>query len=468
MALFEDDEVVPPPPPPPPVKVLIEPPEFKSVTIDTKYTPSSSLLTWVEGSNWTADYYQQILDSSSEPTPQALDRDAKYQQYRLIKKLDLKVTNALSFSQDTTVRTMAVNGSGITYPFIVPNVGDMFVANIGDGRIGVFTITQATRATILKDSVYNVDWTMVSELNAERMKDFELKTIETYYYSKSSLANGCGPFLTTPEYKRNKSYAEIYGEICKRYITDFYSNEKSVFLVPDQVQTAYDHFLTKAFMTMVDSWELQHLRKVRLLNVTAATVMSQPTMWDAILRQDPSRLYGSTQKTHLVSTRSFRGQPTLQAMGYTGIARVVYPMDAPTDVDAQYSHDAEREVIGLPFREGRPRRPLPGPHKTQAERDLPFFRAIPEELTAEFSPWEIPPTIHPVVCDEFYVFSQAFYFDDVANQSKLEMLALQLIKGESLDYNQFDAVLASIYDWDNLERFYYHPIVIALLKYAMR
>jgi hypothetical protein len=468
MAIFEEVDELEPTLPSDPIKVKIEPPEFDGVTIDTQYTPSSSLLTWVAGSNWQADYYSQVLGSDSEPMPQALDKPAIYQQYRLIKNLALKVTQPLSFTQDPTTLTMTVSGSGITYPFVVPNLGDMFIANIGDGRRGIFTITRAQRATILRDSVYNVDWIMVSEVTTARMQDLEEKTIETLHYSPSSLISGCGPFITTTEVVRTESYADYHGELIKRYLTDFFSHEHSTLLVPDQLMKTYDHFVTRAFLMMVDSSEDNRVRRVRELNVMAAPVMKQPTLWDALLRQDPARLYGSTQKADLVSTREFRGQATLQAIGYTGISRLVYPIDAPTDVDSQYDASPGYRPAGIALREGRPRRPVDGPYLTQAERDAPYFKAIPADIADNFQPWEIPPTIHPVVKDDYYVFSEAFYLEQLAGQSKLEMLTWQVIRGEPLNYEQFDALLATVYEWDNLERYYYHPVVIALLKLAMR
>jgi len=42
-----------------------------------------------------------------------------------------------------------------------------------------------------------------------------------------------------------------------------------------------------------------------------------------------------------------------------------------------------------------------------------------------------------------------------------------MIRREEIDKKQFDAMLENIRYWDNLERYYYYPVVIALLKYAM-
>lgn len=466
--LFEEIEELPAPPEPEKLHVHIEPKAYRGITIDTEYVPSSALLVWAEGSNWSADYYMQILGADTEPTPQDLARQPIYQQYRLLKKIFLKVTSALSFSQDPQTRTMTASGSGFTYPFMVPTEGDMFIADIGDGRAGVFTITQASRATILRDSVYNVEWTMVSELTDERVADFAAKTIETFYYSQTSLLKGCGPFVTSQEVQQVVDYTKTYSELIKRYLTDFFSIEHSTLLVPDQLVKTYDHFVTKAIHQLFELKDDVRVRKVKELNCQGENVMAQPTIWDAILRRDAARLYGSTQKADLVSTAYFRGRPTLQAMGYTGISRIVYPMDAPTDVDSQYDRENVHLPVGIPYRDGLPRRPLPGPFKTQAERDLPCFQRLPGDVSEVLPAWMIPEDIKPVTVDGYYVFSEAFYTSDRSRMSKLELLTTSLILKEALDYQQLNKLLAGVYDWDNLERYYYHPIVIAILKSVLR
>lgn len=461
MALF-DDKKPDTPSTPETVTPRLETPTFDGITVDTEYTPSSALLTWVEGSNWTVDYFSQVLGSDSEPTPQNINRDPIYQQYKRIRGMDLKVTAPLTFSQDAQLRQMEVRGSGITYPFVVPNKGDMFVADVGDGRVGVFTITEALRSTILRDSVYTVEYIMVAELDRARLDDLERKTIETYHYSQDSLIRGCGPFVTEQEKTRKQRYSELRQELVSRYFTDFLSQEHSTLLVPDQLRKTYDHFVVKVIHALIGSQEDMRVRRVREMNVTAEPVMSQPTVWDALMRLDDTRLYGCTQTATCLSTNYFKGRPTLQALGYTGISRVVFPQEASTAVDAHYDGEDAHVHEGIPFREGRPRRPLPGPYQDQATRNPIYFQS--SSLKQDIEPWQLPADIHPIVADEYYVFSQAFYRDIKDHQSKLEQLTLQAMRGESLNLDQLDHVIERAREWDNLERFYYYPVLFVLLK----
>lgn len=466
MALFNENESTEDTTPQETVSPRVEPEVFRGITIDTQYTPASSLLRWVEGSNWTVDYFSQYLGADNEPTPQSLERSAIYQQYKRIKGMELKVTTPIAFQQDQTLKTMEVTGAATTYPFLIPNKGDMFVADIGDGRIGAFTVTQASRSTILRDSVYTIEYVLVEELTRERMDDLEEKTVRTYHFSADSLIRGCGPFVTETEKVRAARYTELFQELLPRYLTDFFSREHSTLLVPDQPLKTYDAFLVRAVLLTTNSQLDNRLRRIREMNVGVDPVMRQPTWWDALVRMDDSYLYGVTQQILVRNTSTFRGRPTMQAIGYTGIHRLIYPVDAPTDVDTFYDGDSHAYSGGSVLQEGRPRRPLPGQPQDQATRNPRYFQTTPVE--DDTPPWEGPADIHPVTRDDYYVMSEAFYTNDKAEQSKLEMLVMQMLTGEALNFDQLDSLLESARDWDNLERFYYHPILFVLLKHAAR
>ena len=445
-----------------PIKIECE--TFDGITVDTTYTPTSALQTFIEGSNWSVDYYSQVLGSDNEPTAQDLDRKAVYQQYRKIQGMDLKVSAPLTFDQEQTSTYMNATGSAYTFPFLTPNKGDMFVADVGDGRAGVFALTSVKRMTILKDSVYEISYQMVSYLTQERLEDLETKTIESLIYSRKSLFEGCGPFVTAEDQSRAQIYGELLQELIRRYLTDFLSQEHSCLLVPDQIGKTYDHFTTRFILQFLNTTDDARVRKIRERNITAEPVMQQPTLWDAVLYLDINRLYGCTQQVILATTQRFTGHPLLQALGYSGIPWVVFPLDAPTDVDSQYDLENLRHLVGIEFHAGELRRPAVY-YRSQEERRPPYFQATPPGDSTQ--PWELPPDIHPVVKDDFYVLSEAFYHDTL-EQSKLELLLRQCLQREALNLAQFDQMLGSVRKWDNLERYFYYPLVFVLLRYAMR
>lgn len=439
------------------VKNKIEPDIFKGITIDTEYVPRSSLLQWIEGSLYTVDYYSQYLAEHNEPTPLSLNKSPVYQQYRLIKGMDLKLTSPLAPSFDPQTRIPTVIASGVTYPFLVPQPGDMFVGDIGDGRIGLFTISEANRTTIRHDSTYTIEIVLVNELDEEHLNDLKRKTIDTFQFSRESLISGCGPFVNETQYERRGDYLKLREELISRYLGDFYSRQHTTLLVPDQLLTTYDHFVTKVVRQLVNPEQHAVMRKVRELPVHVEQVMKNPTLWDAIIRHEPNRLIQMIQRANLVSTQVFHNRPVMQSINYTGIKRIVFPMEPPSDVDAQYKGYTERDMSGLRMEEGKPRYRPAGPHVPQADRDLHWFKPIDEnsETLAERLP-----AIHPVVHDDYYVLSQSFYDTNrESSQSCLELIMKQVMNAQPVSTPHLEIVLKDIWEWDNLERFYYYPLV---------
>lgn len=463
MALFEEVSSTPVAPAVSPVKVLAQPETYKGIAIDTKYVPKSSMLMWINGSNWRVTYFSQVLDESQEPTALAIQRAPAYQQYRKIVGMDLKVSNTLDISQDDRIRTFSVTGSGHAYPFLTPNKGDMFIGNIGDGKLGLFTITTARRETFLRDSTYAIEWKMVSNLTEAQAANLELKSILTYYYNSGSLLAGCGPFVTEQAAEDDSVNRKTLKDLVNRYFNDFYSNDFGTFIVPDQLVIVYDHWVAKFMSRIVGVSEFPRLKNVRLLNVMSEPVMGRDTIWDAVIARDPTRMCYSTQRVQLVSTKISRWRPELQAIGYTGIPRFVYPMEVPYDVDSAYGGKNLFTYEGLPYQQGQPRRPTVR-FMPQFERNLEWF-LTPTDPAVE--PWAKPPILNSVAIDQFYVLSESFYAES-STQSRLELLVRQHINREPINMDSLRSVIKSCLDWDNLERFYYHPLLIALIKSTLR
>lgn len=462
MALFEETAPEPTRETTNPVKVKHAPDVYKGIAIDTKYVPKSNLLNWINGSNWRVVYYSQILDVSQEPTPLALAREPAYQQYRKIVDMDIKVSQSLDISQDERIRTFSVTGSGHTYPFLTPNQGDMFIANIGDGTLGLFTITSTRRETFLRDSVYAVEWKMVSHLTEEQSTNLDLKSEITYHYSSASLLGGCGPFVTEAEAEDSKSFSYYHDELIRRFLNDFFSPEHGTFLVPDQELKTYDHWVTRYMQSIISIASNRLMQRVKVLNVMSEPIMKRDTIWDAIICRDANRLCYGTIKAGLASTRISRWRPELQAIGYTGIGSFLYPADPPYDVDSKYDSEDVITPFVMPLREGRSRKPLLR-YQSQKERDLKWFQFDPKA-----EGFNKLPIIHPVTIDEYYVLSENFYMDVGYKQSRLEQLLKQYLDKADIDRECLKSVLECCLEWDNLERYYYFPILIALIRTTLK
>lgn len=462
-----DDGSEPEKPVEPPVRIECDP--YDGVTVDTRTNDVSALMTLAEGSTWTLErYYQQILGGDNEPTPQSLDVDAPWQQYREILNMDIKVTSELSYDQETVVGTFDVSGAGVTFPFLVPNKGDMFVARTTDGRQVLFTLSRAKRNTILKGSAYQIEYKGVAYWTPERAADFKRKTLITLVYNQQGLFNGCGPLLTESATADLAYYKEQMAELLDNYLTDFFSPARSTLLVPDQDRVkqyrhvaydTYDHFLTRYMLQLFNAIDDPRLRKVRLQNVEAEPIMKSRTVWDALIMRRKGYIRTGVRTAYLISTGYFRGRPELQALGYTGIGFVVCPLDPATDVDARYMQSDLIVKPGSILQPGLVRRRDWDHLTTPPFAEQPWYQG-----TLDGNGLTVNPLLKPVTVVGHYVFSQSFYDGDTTTMSQLEQLLTAAINKESMNHVQLKSLLASAMEWTNLERYYYHPALFYLIK----
>ena len=176
---------------------------YKGIIVDNKREPVNALLSYVSGFPWTVNYYSQVQTLHTDIRALDVGQQSVYQQYSLIKGMDLRVTSPIKPSQDSETALLTVTGDAIVYPFLVPNVDDVFIANIGDNLDGLFRITNVTRNSSNLDSVHTIDYELIEHINSldnQRYRDLEAKVTKVFHFDKNRLMEGLNPNLDTEEY----------------------------------------------------------------------------------------------------------------------------------------------------------------------------------------------------------------------------------------------------------------------------
>lgn len=410
----------------------------------------------MEGSRWLTTYYQQVLDRDSELTAQSLHKSAPYQQYIKISDLELKVNSELSQTQTQESGEFEIQGSATMYPPVIPNVGDMFLADIGDGRAGVFAIVTSERRTILKQACFQVEYRLVDYDTETRLADLEAKTIQSTHFVKSFLEYGENPVIIESDYQTHRSLNELYSELISQYLGDFYSRRFETILVPDQPRITYDAFVVKTILAILDTTDHRMVQKIKNLNVNGLPEMDSPTIWDCLLELSDDMLPLVVRRVGLQTSKAFGTFPYYEGVYFSGIQDVVFPDEPRSDVDAPYE-DCPSPKLLQPLIAGNPRHPLvPG--------------VIPPEYVkdAEATGIHRLPDIHPVIRGNHYVFSQHFYNGIFDTTSKLEMLVMDALARRPVDLNVLAHLAQTAKDWASVERFYYVPALMILLKTNLR
>ncbi len=442
-------------PPEPQLSALrITDPQYQGIVIDTRYIPATDLLTHIEGSSWTVDYYSQVLDRDNGVEGQSLNTPAQMQQYRRVKSLELKVSQGLVPSQDPSTKKMSYSGAAGMYPVLIPNKGDMFIAETDDGRFAIFMVDDSERKSMYKDAVFTITYQMQDYAIPQRMLDLESKVVASYEYVKDYLQAGQNPLVEASEWQNIARLHNRSESILEAYTKQFFSREFNTFIVPGQPYPTYDAWLVKALAAMFESNDTPELLNMRLLNIDDNASMACTQLWDVLLQKDPALLKFVNRRAGLVWVNRFTRNPMLNGIRWSGINQVVFPMDVELTVDQELGGFGmepitDSQLIDVPSRRGRledmlTKVNLPG---------LPYARA---------------PMIHNVLHDDYYVFSEAFYHGDTGKQSQLELLVGDYLHDRAIHHETLLAFCDTWHAWPRLAMFYYTPIVLLLIRAAIR
>jgi hypothetical protein len=432
-------------------KIRITDPKYKGIAIDTRYIPTTDLLTHIEGSSWTVDYYSQILDQDNGISGQAVNKPAQLQQYRRIRRMELKVTQSLTASQDAASKKMSYKGSANVYPVLIPNQGDMFIAQVDDGRMGIFTITSSERKSFYKDSVFAIEYEMVDYAEPERLLDLETKSVQTLEFVRDYLQAGQNPLVEKDEWQQISKLHSRYESMLSTYTKQFMSKEFMTIIAPGQPYPTYDAWLVRALTEMFESTDTPELLRMRQLDCDDDPSMACTQLWNVLLHKDPQLLKFANKRAGLVWVNRFTRNPMLNGIRWSGINLVVYPSNVELTVD--------QALNGIT------------PITEASLQPVPSRNGSLEDLIANSSlqglPYTSAPLINPVLIDDYYVLSQAFY-ENTTGQSKLELAVRDYLEDRAINKDLLLAFCDTYHGWGGLERFYYTPIVLMLIRAAIR
>lgn len=445
-------------------RVVASPPKFQSATVDTSLINYDQLTTHIAGQAWYVDYLAVVRGKDDDNRSFEEDLHAVYQQYKLIKGFELKVTSPLTSEQDSTTKDITLRGTANVYGVLIPNEGDVFFADIGDGREGLLNVTSSKRLSHYNSTVHEIEYSVLRYSDDELRSKFmdKGKVVEVLTFHKDFLEIGSNPLLNEEHTALVNNMSEHYGRLVDLYFHDFFSRNLKTLIVPNQRNVTYDPFIVRYIKNILTSDDHPLFRHITEFNVHGDQTMYEFTIWYCLEKMDHAMLSMSVHQAGLVDVnRFFNGRPTLNSVYYTGVKCVVYPDIAPTNVDAGYGglFDPSLEAIvrgSARFRE------LDRLFKPTLEMDR--VREIYEDISPALTR-----QINRVTKDDYYVFTEDFYKHTSDKQlSKLEAVALAVMKGEAIDIRILDELCTAAPKWDNVERFYYIPILLHMLKVYKR
>lgn len=437
------------------------PVELKTAVVQTRFEPLQSLITQIGGSIFVTNYYSQLLGANDQPMPLQLEKEAAYQQYDLIRQLEMRLQGDFSYSQNEDNKGQTVTGEAIMYPGVVPNDGDMFIADAGQGRSGLFVVNTSVKLSYYKQTCYRVQFTLVLFIDEDPRyaRNLEEKTVRVKHFVADFMRQGKNPIVIDDVFAAYRDLHRVQETMISEYLRLFFSEVCQTLLIPGQSVVSYDPFLVSAVLSLLETTQSPLLRKVSAHNTDAQYVFRATTIWDAILQVEPSHVHLAVHQMGLVPRSAVRTRAHFGGVYWAKIEQIMYPVDAREDADI------DTQVIDLHAPEMLRHGPAP-------IRD--FQRLIPtKDLTsvAVVEEGQEPPkvpNIHNVADDDYYVFSKAFYHQDAPNMSRLEKLVWSVLNQEEIDVTLLAELVKQSKMWDKLERFYFIPVLVALCTIALR
>jgi len=440
----------------------------KSILVDTRFEPKTDLLQYIEGKPWTVDYFQAVVAEDDEVSYQQTGVGAPFQQYRCIHQYRLMVTAALnsSVSQSEQAKSMTIEGSANLFPGLIPNVGDSFIGDIGDGRLGLFRVTASTRKMYLRESCYEISYVLVGFADKEDrfIEDLKAKVIQDFWWHQSYMHFGSDPKLTNTQYKNVVDIDRLYYELLNQYLVEFFSNERQTFLVPGQDKETYDPFMTKFFLKLASSETHPYIGRIKTPTVDQHLVTRYPTVLDALLDRSLHSFKYNIHKARLVPTKYFRHEPLLSGVYYSGVEDLVFPfqMDHVTNNLHAGKHDfMDKVLIKEAAMDIKDLDRLLG----QMNLDGLYWKHVQEHLAA--LGLDKLKDIVPVTIDDYYIFSAPMYLQQLPT-SKLEALTLSLLKKDHIETDVLHYLMQVAQGWFPLERYYYTPVLLILARSVLR
>lgn len=408
-------------------KPVITDKDYKHSLVSTKRQPLASLLTHVEGTALTVHYYSQVLGRDEEPSTFDFHKDGVIQQYVLIRNMELKLQSELNTSIDTSDQTLSLTGSAVMYPYNKPNVGDVFVADVGDGKAGLFTVTEVEKKSMFKQACYEINFTLSDYMSSVLEERLNSRVVKETEFVKDFMLYGQNPILATADKLKLDKLNSLKASALGNWLTEFYSNEFKTILVP-MPTAVYDPFIVQAVIRLFNKYEHPLLNNITLINADDQQQNLRNDVWEALIQRETYILKSSFSEASLVASRQFIRNPFLQTAYWTGIHQIVFPTNHNYHIDDVLKINKQYNGVGMTAN-----------HQSD---DTTFT---------------LPKT------NGGYVFSKEFYKDQYFEGiSTLELLVYNYLNRKANDWQLIVKGLESRHEWSRLERFYYVPVLLIL------
>ena len=418
-------------------------------------TKVASLLKYVEGYPWTINYYGQLLNANN--TVEHFDPSAPNltQPFYKVNGLVLQVSSPLSVSYDQEKGVTTISGSGLMPFKVIPNVGDLFLAQVDNGEDAIFHVTSVVRKSHRKESLYEISYSLHTYTSdrPDFITILESRLNETYFFNKDSNYFN-RDVLIKPSVKEARDRLLVFLEESKRYyFSSFVSVRTNSILIPGHPNTLYDPVLTRFLTRTV---ELSKYASTSLFqHAYASQELEQLSLLDCIVQRQIPHPGHMNQTYNFISSYSLPIRARLGTVSFNGVSYILYP----TNPNRSYS-------IGTPK--------VPEQEYVSSIKTTLNYQQSTELVIKTTNNNQIYDTflLPDLFVDNYYIVTENFYkyFTDktVYEQlSYIEILLYKFFKQEPIPAEDLAVCVERYKDWSILHKLYLLPVIWTIIAANM-
>lgn len=475
-----------PQPEPKPEKPAVEvtTPSYKHSIVESTKTPIETMATYIGGSNWTVDYYSQVLESEEELKAFDPEQHIAYQSYNKINRLVIKLQGALSTTDDTGTARMETVGSAIIPPMpgLIPNLHDVIIGDVGEGTAGQFTITSIRKLTLNAATAYEIEFSLARVATEKITRLLDDKVVNVYHFRRDSLILGQNPLLLDAEFDATRTLEHYLKEITTLWVSGNFSYTHNTFVIPGQTQPIYDPYVTRAALKIISPDEHRLIRSVVEYNCDDHRIPKYDDIYTAMMKRDAYLIPRVFKGFNIIDYRALLINPYQNSIRYSGIHYGIVPSTMNVDAD---DYSGLSTVPGL--NSISLNTTVTGDTAPSTINDTPVSCPADPNIPCDATDWTpnpnpgtnttTPPNYGelgnigmdiPPITSASYTLSTSFYAHQLTKMTQFERLVWQTLEDKRVAYQDVYPFCKAYAQWGRLEQFYLGPILIMLIRSALR
>lgn len=422
----------------------VVPPKHIPIIVDAPRYDVSALRGVTEGTPIVVDWYQKLKDKISGTYAVDSTVSSTIDQLLKINRLEVRLDGEIDYTQNDKDKTFLIKGELIVTNGLVPNEGDCFRYEAGNGRSLIYTINSAVRTSAMDEGMYRCSFSALFYTSDARYRDLESKVVDSYHYVRDYATLGRSAVVTTEFFSNAKELHKIRHNMAQDYLREFVNHDHKLLLVPSQSQKTYDPYTAHAFRAAMPELPYHKQQAVKFHDTVEDGGSGDPTIWDALLERRADLLVGCRTLSYTVNVGGLVTKPILRSIRYCGANYLVFPV---TD-----NETSDVTIMGTAFT------PEAGTTPTG-----------PLDLMLQKNPVQgARPATYPPSMEGRYVLSPAFYNRDEENMSLLEWLTWNYLDGNPSDMRALLSLVSNYRAWPDVRRYYYTPLLMILMNAALQ